>query len=510
MSEFVIQRSNGFSRISFEEIEGRISLDKKKYSKNVICGFCDEISLDLIVQYLACREAGGLPVFLSHPSVKTIPALFEERLANWKRLGIGSFYSSFVNEPQSALFPIENTKNCSFIQLSSGTTASQKGFGISEATLTNQLEYYKNKLQLTKDSVIVSWLPVYHDMGLVTSVFLPLYVGCKSVIIPTFDWLSDYSLFFEAVNKFGGTHCWFPNFCFELYSRECNISRLENENFHIINCSETCRADSVNKFKKLYKCKISCCYAMAENVFAVSQSDDLEELDGILNCGIPDGANIELDAQNQIWISGNSLFDALLQDGKLIPQNKEKYNTGDVGVISKEKLYIVGRTKEIVKIFGKQIFLPDVDKEINDRISVHQGRVVSFGDLFCGSESLVVLYEANENYDKEIRETTFRLFGVTAKPSRVPDGILVKTSSGKISREKNKERYEKYKLLGEIVKEYGGIRITFFSNLKSEGLLDSLTLMETVSKLFYQNKQKINWGIDFGSLDSVLSILELV
>ena len=123
---------------------------------------------------------------------------------------------------------------------------------------------------------------------------------------------------------------------------------------------------------------------------------------------------------------------------------------------------------------------------------------------------MVVLYEANENYDKEIRETTFRLFGVTAKPSRVPDGILVKTSSGKISREKNKERYEKYKLLGEIVKEYGGIRITFFSNLKSEGLLDSLTLMETVSKLFYQNKQKINWGIDFGSLDSVLSILELV
>lgn len=497
--KIVVSGKNKKEEISWDEFKYQTRTKTCLYKKDVLTGFCDFVSLDQIIQYLSCFESGGLPVFLSHPSVKTSTSVFSARLENWKKLGIKNFISPYVKESNET--PIENP-GVSFVQLSSGTTASQKGFGISRAKLQRQIEEYAKVSGITKDSVIVSWLPVYHDMGLITSVFLPYFIGCKVVIIPTFDWLGNYDLLFKEINEHGGTHCWLPNFCFEVLAESKQDLNIPCK---FINCSEMCRKSSMDKFLVRHpKARISCCYALAENVFAVSQCD----YDGTVSCGKPlDGTSVRIAECGEIFINGDCLFDAILIDGKFISQIGE-YGTGDIGEFINGELIILGRMKEVAKLHGKQIFLPDVDKEVNDQSNVHKGRVVSLGIESQGTQKLVVLYEGPAGEERKIRQVIMQNFEVASEVLRVPDGLLKKTSSGKISRTENVEIYSELTMLLKICADAAGSTVSLDTPMKSDGLLDSFTVMEVLNNLSFKLKRSINWQFDFANLDTPLSFLE--
>lgn len=502
MSEFIIETRDTRENINFKDLREEISKRKGKYKRDVLVGFSSVISIELIIEYLSCFEAGGIPAFLSHKSHKVTEANFEKRKKNWENLGIRNLYPE-INDPEK----IENKFGINFIQLSSGTTSSQKAFGIKRETLYKHLEYYSNKLKLNKDSVIISWLPVYHDMGLITSIFLPLYLGCKSIIIPTFEWIKDYKIFIDLTNKYSATNCWFPNFCFEIFSRKENIAKIESD-LSIVNCSERCRKETIDKFMKNYNCKIFSCYAMAENVFAVSQSEDLESFGGILNSGIPDGSTIEISESGEIWISEGTMFDARLESGVFYPPPK-KYNTGDIGFLREGKLYVTGRSKEVAKVYGKEVFLPDLEYEVTTNVEVRPGRVVCFSLEGSASEEIVLLYEAFENFDKKIKNIIYQNFEVSSKVYKVPDGFLLKTSSGKILRSEYSNIFKKYKILEEIVYERTRQVINFDTNLISEGVLDSFSIVEVFVLYMEKVYGSPEWTIDFSRLDSVASFLEL-
>jgi acyl-CoA synthetase (AMP-forming)/AMP-acid ligase II len=495
----IVSGKNQKEQLSWGEFYAQIEYDKSSHKKDVLTGFCDFISLGQIIKYLACKEAGGIPVFLSHPCVKTSKNVFAARLENWKKLGIKNFISPYINEKNDET--IENP-GVSFVQLSSGTTANQKGFGISDIKLKRQIEEYAKVCGITKDSVVVSWLPVYHDMGLITSIFLPYIIGCKVVIIPTFDWLGNYDLLFKEINEHGGTHCWLPNFCFEVLTNSKEDLATQCK---FINCSETCRKSSMDKFISRHpKAEIACCYALAENVFAVSQAD----YDGEVSCGPPiNGTTVRIGENNEVFIGGDCLFDAMLVDGKFVLQAGE-YGTGDVGEITDGKLNIVGRIKEIAKLHGKQIFLPDVDKEINDQTNVHKGRVVSLGIEGQGTQKLVVLYEASTDEDRKIRQVITQNFEVVSEVLRVPDGLLKKTSSGKLSRTENEKVYLELITLLKICSDAAGATIALDTPMKSDGLLDSFTVMEVLNNVSFKLKRPINWQFDFANLDTPLSFME--
>lgn len=486
-----------------QQIQDSIAEKANKFSRNVITGFCDEISFDLIENYLACMNAGGIPVFLSHPSPKSPASVFQSRLNNWKKLGIKNYISSFVKDEDSE--KINNPYNISFIQLSSGTTSSQKGFGFSLKKLKEQIREYCKVCNITKDSVIVSWLPIYHDMGLITSIFIPYFIGCKVVIIPTFEWLGSYGLLIDAINKHGGTHCWMPNFAFDVM---CNINCDDLlRDCMFINCSEMCREQTISRFlKKFPKAKVEICYALAENVFAVSQGSYEKSDSKHLSCGkVLSNTKVDV-VDSEIFISGDCLFDATLQAGRFL-EPPTQYNTGDLGCINNlGELIITGRKKEVAKVYGKQIYLPDVDFEINQQASVKKGRVVSFSLTESSSEKIVVMYESDQNNDLEIKKIVKDYLDVICTTIRVPNDTLIKTSSGKLSREENLKYYNQILIFFELLKNYGySGSPDCFLNLKSDGILDSFSIMEFLTILSSKTKLSIDWNFDFSKLDDFKS-----
>ena len=135
-----------------------------------------------------------------------------------------------------------------FLQHSSGTTGLQKGVALSHTAVLNQLAAYSDAIALSEDDVVVSWLPLYHDMGLIAGFLLPLVQGIPLVLMSPFDWVSHPALLLRAIHDHGGTLCWLPNFAYNHCARR--IRRRDSDGLSaatmrlFINCSEPVSDDS--------------------------------------------------------------------------------------------------------------------------------------------------------------------------------------------------------------------------------------------------------------------------
>ena len=115
-----------------------------------------------------------------------------------------------------------------FLQLSSGTTGLKKVVGITHRQLLWQIDTYAASLAVTERDCVVSWLPLYHDMGLIACFWLPILQGTKLVAMSPFDWVRKPGMLLEAITHHRGTLCWMPNFAFNLVA-----SRLPLDTQHL-------------------------------------------------------------------------------------------------------------------------------------------------------------------------------------------------------------------------------------------------------------------------------------
>ncbi len=169
-----------------------------------------------------------------------------------------------------------------FLQHSSGTTGLQKGVALSHRAVLNQLASYSDAIALNGEDVVVSWLPLYHDMGLIAGFLLPLVQGVPLVLMSPFDWVGHPALLLRAIQEQQGTLCWLPNFAYNHSARRIRQRDLEGLSLAsmrmFINCSEPVRADSHQLFLERFAAygvtqeKMAVSYAMAENTFAVTQT----------------------------------------------------------------------------------------------------------------------------------------------------------------------------------------------------------------------------------------------
>ena len=167
------------------------------------------------------------------------------------------------------------------LQHSSGTTGLQKGVALSHQAVQNQLHSYRAALKLTKQDVIVSWLPLYHDMGLIAGFILPILNRIPLVLMSPFDWVRAPVKLLQAVSTYKGTLTWLPNFAFNFCAQKIRTRDLEDVDLSswraVINCSEPMYYDSHKMFQErfepygLHPQALATSYAMAENVFAVTQ-----------------------------------------------------------------------------------------------------------------------------------------------------------------------------------------------------------------------------------------------
>ena len=113
-----------------------------------------------------------------------------------------------------------------FLQYSSGTTGLKKGVAITHRALLWQIDQYAQAINLDSTDVIVSWLPLYHDMGLIACYWLPLLTGTPVVAMSPFDWVRRPEILFQAITRHRGTFCWQPNFAYNHLARSIRDSEI--------------------------------------------------------------------------------------------------------------------------------------------------------------------------------------------------------------------------------------------------------------------------------------------
>ncbi len=385
------------------------------------------------------------------------------------------------------------------LQHSSGTTGLQKGVALSHQSVFNQLESYQAALDIRKDDVIVSWLPLYHDMGLIAGFLLPMLYGIPLVLMSPFDWVKAPYKLMQAISEYKGTLCWLPNFAYNFCAKKIRDRDLSDVDLStlraVINCSEPMRFSShemfINKFGKygLKEKALATSYAMAENVFAVTQGGidqpiTYDEIDLISfqekNVAIPvkpgDGSAIMVSAGRPISNVEVNIIDSLgkfldeRQIGEIVIRsncmldgyyNRDEvtrksfingwFKTGDFGYIADSEIYISGRKKDLIIVGGKNIYPKDLETIVMDINGVHPGRVVAFGvyNELKGTEDVVIIaeiedefMEKKESISEDIRKRVTRESAIALRNILLVDKKwLIKTSSGKIARALNKKKY---------------------------------------------------------------------
>lgn len=385
------------------------------------------------------------------------------------------------------------------LQHSSGTTGLQKGVALSHRAVLFQLKTYAEAINMTRDDVVVSWLPLYHDMGLIAGLIMPILLRSKLILMSPFDWIRAPYRLLSAVSQYGGTLSWLPNFAYNFSARKVRDRDLGNIDLSswraVINCSEPMRwkshEDFFNRFSKygLKRQALATCYAMAENVFAVTQGgiespvvvDEIdrrslledqiavpaktgEDAIKMLSAGQPiEGTSVRvIDAEGmdlpdrhvgEIALQGDCLLSGYYNRDDLTQKTflGRWYITGDLGYLVDGELFVTGRKKELIIVGGKNVFPQDLEELAMDVEGVHPGRVVAFG-LFneeIGTEEIGVIAEVDVIEDdlrvkiaREIRDQISRGTDVTARYVLTVDrGWLIKTSSGKIARGANRDKY---------------------------------------------------------------------
>ena len=385
------------------------------------------------------------------------------------------------------------------LQHSSGTTGLQKGVALSNGAVLRQLEAYSQEIGLAREDVIVSWLPLYHDMGLIAGFLLPILMGVRLVIMSPFDWVRAPQRLLLAVSQYRGTLVWLPNFAYNFCAQKIRDRHLEGVDLSslraVINCSEPMWVESHEKFFTRFspygfrREALATSYAMAENVFAVTQGGIGEAVRvdwvdraifqekkiaqpvaagetavAMVSAGRPiRGTQVKVvDEQGRV-LPERQVGELAVQSDCMLtgyynrPEETRKalvegwYLTGDFGYMADGEVFVSGRKKDLMIIGGKNVYPQDIEAVVNEVEGVHPGRAVAFGvfDEESGTEEAVVVAEIDPDgatdAEKIIAEIESRVTRGTAVALRMVHLVgakwLVKTSSGKIARSANREKY---------------------------------------------------------------------
>ena len=506
--------------------------------KGDVCAIVIRHNSEFYPLYMGVVGCGAVPAVLAYPNTRLHPEKFIQGIEGMsQRSGLDyvlterdleSLITPFVSKEGSTVrgihFPLEwqydealhgkvkdelKVIRASFelespllLQHSSGTTGLQKPVLLSHKAVIKHSVNYGKSIRINKSDKTVSWLPLYHDMGLIAVFHLALASGITLIQLDPFEWVLAPSILLEAASSENATLAWLPNFAFSLMADKIDDYDLEDVNLKnirlIVNCSEPVRYDSMSKFADRFSSfnlnpdAISCCYAMAEAAFAVTQTEpglfpkairvdrkkfaegkiEINEEDQsgkicvssgkpIQNCSVKivDENRHELAEgyTGEVAVWSEAIFNGYRNYPEKTAEVLEGgwYYTGDIGFVCDGYYYIIGRKKDIIIVAGKNIYPEDVEAVVTKVEGVIPGRVVAFGqdNAELGTEQISIIAETA--FEDEAARKKLRIAIVKAgteneysisKVYLAQPRWLIKSSAGKPSRKANKERI----LNGEI------------------------------------------------------------
>lgn len=440
------------------------------------------------------EDSGSNDIICS--KIETSRILTKNEDANFKGITWWN-YETLVHQISTNKISV-STNPIAFVQYTSGSTGSPKGVVISHANLLHNSALSQKSFQTNTDIKSICWLPNFHDWGLIDGIFQPIFSGFQGFLMTTTQFIKTPRLWLHAISEFQIDYTASPNFGIDFVCDRISDDQLIGLDLSklrfILTASEPIRWNTLKAFTEKFtplgfnKSKFMTGYGMAEATLNISTSpidtepifltvdnDYLKEnqislvKDGhiLVSSGkIQEGLKISIrDTENQkkledkhigeVWVAGESISLGYLNkenlNQTLFQQEGAYFKTGDLGFLLDEQLYITGRIKELIILNGKNHYPQDIEQTIlrtdshliQDRISV-----TSFDD--GAKEQVIAIVEVNRNFPSDsykdllmniqravFKEQEISLYDIVI----IQYGTIAKTTSGKIQRKENLDKY---------------------------------------------------------------------
>jgi acyl-CoA synthetase (AMP-forming)/AMP-acid ligase II len=487
-------------------------------------------SISAMTTFAGAMLLGSVPAFLAYPNFKVEASKYRSGLAgvtaNLKakvvvidegfpddmlgQVSLGEetkLFRASDSRGQSAEAEVPDLENhpqsLAFIQHSAGTTGLQKGVALTHAAVLRQIEHLAHVLKIDgATDCVYSWLPLYHDMGLIACFMLPMVCHMSVVMQSPLDWVMHPETMLQIISECKCTLAWMPNFAFQFVPRRTPPNRWAQYDLSsaraLINCSEPVRSSSMHEFQNAFSAiglrsgVLQSSYAMAENVFAVTQSDlnrpagpariwadgqrfrsahlivpVAEGTPGAVSftssgwllpgnevrIASDSGSLLTPGHVGEILINSDSLFTGYYNHPDLTAKVIVDgwYHTGDLGFCLEDELYVIGRKKDLLIVGGENLYPQDIEEIVASHPAIHDGRVIAMGvynpDL--GTEDIVVVAEVEHQdllasaaeIEREIRHLVVEGIGVAVRIIFLkPPKWIVKSTAGKAARSNTREK----------------------------------------------------------------------
>ncbi|MEX0283104.1 MAG: AMP-binding protein [Paracoccaceae bacterium] len=367
-------------------------------------------------------------------------------------------------DPNSLHFPMADD-DIAFIQFTSGSTGGAKGAVVRFGQLLANLTAIADRVGMTDKDSMVSWAPLYHDMGLM-AVLLPLSRGADVVLMETDHFVRRPAAWLEAISRHRGTVTTAPPTSLKLLTRRvAKDVDLSSWRYAWIG-GEMVFPSILKGFEETYAPMglapgvLQPTYGMAETVVGISCGEPGEvwsEQDGFASCGpvLPgfqhrivddEGTPVAPGERGYLHVKGASVLRGYLGLDPFDPE--DFFDTGDVAFEQDGRLYITGRVKDVLKRGGEMFPATVVEAVAEAALDLRTGRAAAFSHLRpdLGKEELVLLVESRQWDDMDARKVAGAIaqeVGVQMDIIRpAAGGRIPRTSSGKIMRQKAAALYK--------------------------------------------------------------------
>lgn len=385
-----------------------------------------------------------------------------------------------------------------FLQYTSGSTGQPKGVVLSHKNILKSLRAMGGMLGANSQDVFLSWLPLYHDMGLIGAWFGPLYYGAKLVVMSPLAFLSRPERWLWGIHRHRATLTAAPNFAFEICVRkiaEADLAGLDLSSLRMCsNGAEPVRPQTIADFSRRFAKYgfrpevLTPVYGLAENTLGLTftplgRGPKIDAIDRnhfqhtgealptkaeqalqFVSCGvllqgnelrIVDEQNRELPERREghLQFRGPAATQGYFQNPQKTAELFQEgwLDSGDLAYVAEGEVYPTGRIKDVIIRAGRKIHPAELEEAVGRLEGVRRGGVVVFGhfDQTAGTERLVVVAETKLQDKREIEALRGQIHAVVTECTGAPaDDVqlappksILKTSSGKIRRSACREAY---------------------------------------------------------------------